>query len=192
MPGLSATGITLVRGERTLVSGLTVSVPPGELLLLRGPNGAGKTSLLLCLAGILRPAAGAVSVGPLHFLGHQSAVKPRLTVRENLEVWCALYAGDATHIAPALETVGLDRLASLEAGHLSAGQTRRLAIARLLVAHRDTWLLDEPNAALDSGGELLVQTLIDAHLKRGGLAVAAVHRDLHLPPPALIRTLTLK
>jgi heme exporter protein A len=184
--------LTIQRGERVLARDLSFAVPARELLLLRGANGAGKTSLLMTIAGILHPAAGSVSAGPLHLLGHQSAVKPRLTVRENLQFWCAAYAGDPRHIAPALEAVGLARAAGLEAGHLSAGQTRRLAIARLLVAHRDLWLLDEPTAALDSEGELLVQTLLAAHLARGGSAIAAVHHDLHLPPPANVRTLTLQ
>jgi heme exporter protein A len=189
---LTVSGLTIERGARTLVSGLSFAVPPGELLLLRGPNGAGKTSLLLAIAGILHPAAGTVAAGPLHLLGHQSAIKPKLTASENLSFWCALYGGDPGHIAPALQTVGLAHAADIEAGHLSAGQTRRLTIARLLVAHRDLWLLDEPTSALDSEGELLVQTLLDAHLKRGGLAVAAVHHDLHLPPPANVRTLYLR
>jgi heme exporter protein A len=191
-PTLTATGLTLQRGERVLARDLSFTVTPSDLLLLRGPNGAGKTTLLLTLAGILRPAAGSVAAGTPHLLGHQSAIKPRLSVRENLAFWCALYAGDPARIAPALETVGLAHTASLEAGHLSAGQTRRLAIARLLVAHRDLWLLDEPTAALDSDGELLVQTLLAAHLARGGLAVAAVHHDLHLPPPANVKSLALR
>lgn len=191
---VSVENLTIRRGERVLVRDLSFTVPPGELLLLRGPNGAGKTSLLLCLAGILGPAAGAVAAGEpdhMHLLGHLSAVKPRLTVRENLMFWCALLRGDPALVAPSLETVALARAADLEAGHLSAGQTRRLAIARLLVADRPLWLLDEPAAALDAEGELLVARLLDAHLGRGGLAVAAVHHDLHLPPPANVRTLTL-
>jgi heme exporter protein A len=191
-PAVSVDSLTIQRGDRVLLRDLTLAVAPGELLLLRGPNGAGKTSLLLTIAGILRPAAGTVTAGLFHLLGHQSAVKPRLTVRENLASWCDLYAGDAEHIAPALETVGLLKLEHLESGHLSAGQTRRLAIARLLVAHRDLWLLDEPASSLDAEGELLVQTLLAAHLARGGSAIAAVHHDLRLPPPADVRSLTLQ
>ena len=191
-PSLTATGLTLQRGERILARDLSFTVTPGELLLLRGPNGAGKTSLLLTVAGILRPPAGSVTAGLFHLLGHESAIKARLTVRENLAFWCALYAGDPMHIAQALETVGLLHLERLESGHLSAGQTRRLAIARLLVAHRDLWLLDEPMSSLDAEGERLVQTLLSAHLARGGSAIAAVHHDLHLPPPADVRSLTLQ
>ena len=194
MPGVSVSNLTIQRGDRVLARDLTFTVPKGELLLLRGANGAGKTSLLLTLAGILRPAAGTLSAGEpheLHLLGHQPAIKPRLTVRENLQFWCDLNGGTRTLIAPSLDRVGLAHATGLDAGHLSAGQTRRLAIARLLVADRPLWLLDEPTAALDSGGELLVTELLDAHLRRGGLVVAAVHHDLHLPPPANVKTLTL-
>lgn len=190
-PPLTASGLTLQRGERVLARDLSFTVTPGELLLLRGPNGAGKTTLLLTIAGILRPSTGLVTAGLLHLLGHQSAVKSRLTIRENLAFWCALNNGEASHLTPALETVGLSHLESLEAGHLSAGQTRRLAIARLLVAPRDLWLLDEPTSSLDADGELLVQSLLAAHLARGGAAVAAVHHDLHLPSPAVVKSLTL-
>ena len=191
MTGLTAHQLTLARGERVLVRALDLEVVPGELLLLRGPNGAGKTTLLLALAGLVRPLDGTVSAPALHLVGHLSAVKGRLSVLENLRFWTAMNAGDPTHIAPALEAVGLGHAAELEAGHLSAGQTRRLALARLLTAERPLWLLDEPTAALDSDGELLIRTLLDAHLKRGGLAVAATHHDIHIPPPANVRTLTL-
>lgn len=189
------------RGERLLFEGLHFAVVPGELLLVRGANGAGKTTLLLALAGVLRPEAGTIGITgrseddrpgtDLHLLGHQPAIKPRLTAAENLEFWADLFAGDRKLIAPALATVGLAHIAGLEAGYFSAGQTRRLALARLLVADRPIWLLDEPTAALDGEGEQLIVTLLDAHLKRGGIAVAATHHDIHLPPPDNVRTLTL-
>jgi len=197
---LQVSGLSCRRGERLLVEALDFAVEPGEILLLRGPNGAGKTTLLLALAGIVRPVAGRIEIAggevgrdaaELHLLPHLAAVKARLSVAENLRFWADLNGGDRGLIAPALQAVGLARIETLAAGYLSAGQTRRLALARLLVADRPLWLLDEPTAALDREGELLVGRLIDAHLMRGGLVVAATHHDLALSPPDRVRTLTL-
>jgi heme exporter protein A len=196
---LQVSGLSCRRGERLLVEKLDFAVEPGEILLLRGPNGAGKTTLLLTLAGIVRPAAGSIVVSggnaaggaELHLLAHLPAIKGRLTVGENLRFWADLNGGDRALVEPSLQAVGLGHLETLAAGYLSAGQTRRLALARLLVADRAVWLLDEPTAALDREGELLVGRLIDAHLRRGGLVVAATHHELALQPPDRIRTLTL-
>ncbi len=198
---IDAVGLSCRRGERLLFEGVEFTVVPGELLLLRGPNGVGKTTLLSALAGLVRPEAGSIAIkgrgeedrpgDDLHLMGHQPAIKARLTAAENLNFWADLFGGDRKLVAPALERVGLKHVADLEAGHFSAGQTRRLGLARLLVADRPIWLLDEPTAALDGEGEQLVIALLDAHLKRGGIAVAATHHDIHLPPPANIRTLTL-
>lgn len=198
---LQVSGLSCRRGERLLIDGLDFAVGPGEILLLRGPNGAGKTTLLLALAGIVRPDAGSIVVSTedgsagagvhLHLLPHLPAVKARLTVAENLRFWADVNGGDRALIAPALEAVGLALIQTLAAGYLSAGQTRRLALARLLVADRPVWLMDEPTAALDHEGELLVGRLIDAHLLRGGLVVAATHHDLALSPPGRVMTLSL-
>ncbi|HVW92590.1 MAG TPA: heme ABC exporter ATP-binding protein CcmA [Devosia sp.] len=177
------------RGERALFENLTLELGPGEAAELRGPNGAGKTTLLMILAGIVRAAAGTARLEggdpegrpetDIAYMSHRPAIKPRLTVTENLKFWVALNGGDAD-IDAALETVGLGPIAWLQAGHLSAGQTRRLALARLLLADRPVWLMDEPTSALDSDGEKLVARLIDHHLDRGGLVVAATHHDLGL------------
>jgi len=173
---------------------------PGTALLLRGPNGAGKTTLLLTLAGVVAPIAGSLALdgadpdeGPfLHFCGHRNAVKPRLSVEENLQFWAALNGGDGLPVLDALEQVGLGALARLDAGYLSAGQGRRLALARLLVSPRPLWLLDEPTAALDRQGQALVAGLIDAQLQSGGIVVAATHDELALADPTRITTLTLE
>ena len=182
--------LTARRGERELFAGLELTLSPGEAAELRGPNGVGKTTLLLIAAGIVRPAAGTARlVGgdaearwetDIGYLGHRAAIKPRLTVAENLAFWAKLGGAAADAALPALETVGLAPIAWLEAGHLSAGQTRRLALARLLVGERPLWLLDEPTAALDAAGEALVARLIDAHLDQGGSALIATHHDLGL------------
>lgn len=195
---ITVTRLACRRGERRLVEALSFDVEPGRAVLLRGANGAGKTTLLLTLAGELAPAEGRIEIAGRHpedrpgtdigFLGHLSAVKPRLTLLENLEFWAALYGVPRAAVLPALETVGLAAIGTLEAGHLSAGQTRRLALARLVLCDRPIWLMDEPTAALDANGEALVAELVDAHLDRGGLVVAATHHDLGLRDPDRTRT----
>jgi heme exporter protein A len=198
---LQVSGLSCRRGERLLIDDLDFAVGAGEILLLRGPNGAGKTTLLLALAGIVHPDAGTIVLSggdaaarpaaDLHLLGHQPAVKARLSVAENLRFWADLNGGDRALVAPAIDAVGLASIATLMAGHLSAGQTRRLALARLLVADRPVWLMDEPTAALDGEGEVLVGRLVDAHLLRGGMVIAATHHDLALHGQARLRTLSL-
>jgi heme exporter protein A len=196
---LRATGLVCGRGGMALTRALDFSATPGHCLLLRGPNGSGKTTLLLTLSGIVAPLAGSFALegadpdaGPqLHYCGHRNAIKPRLTVAENLGFWAAANGATGLPVQAALQDVGLDRLADLDAGYLSAGQSRRLALARLLVSHRPLWLLDEPTAALDSDGHALVTRLLDRHLDSGGMAIAATHDPIILPDPARIQTLTL-
>jgi heme exporter protein A len=192
-------GLAVRRGERTLFEGLDFVVEAGEALLLRGPNGSGKTSLLLTLFGAIRPEAGRIVFDgvdaearretEVHLVGHRPAVKARLTVAENLGFWAAVNGASGETVETALDTVGIGGLGDADAGHLSAGQTRRLALARLLVSKRDIWLLDEPTAALDAEGEALVAHLIDAHCAGGGIVVAATHHDI--PLSATVRTTTL-
>jgi heme exporter protein A len=178
------------RGERELFADLDFTLSPGEAIELRGPNGVGKTTLLLIAAGIVRAASGRVRIeggdpeqrweADIGYLGHRSAIKPRLTVAENLTFWAKLGGASADAVPPTLDTVGLGPIAWLEAGNLSAGQTRRLTLARLLIGERPIWLLDEPTAALDMAGERLVAGLIDTHLHAGGSALIATHHDLGL------------
>lgn len=180
-PGLRVDGLTVRRGERVLFAGLDFAVAPGSALLLRGANGVGKSTLLLALAGIVRPDAGQIAGNlphRLHLLGYQHGLKPRLSVTENLRFWQAMHGATGRAIDDALDAVGIAALAGLETGYLSSGQTRRLALARLLVSARPIWLLDEPSATLDAAGEALLGRLIDDHLGQGGLAVIATHHDL--------------
>jgi heme exporter protein A len=163
----------------------------GEALAITGPNGAGKTSLLRLIAGLLTVAAGSIDFEggeaelslpeQTHYLGHRDALKPALSVSENLSFWRDFLGGEASNPAESLAAVGLDHAAGLPAAYLSAGQRRRLSIARLLAVRRPVWLLDEPTNALDTAGQALFAGLMQDHLKRGGLIVAATHAPLGLP-----------
>lgn len=195
---LSATGLVCGRGGVALTRELTVSVGSGQCLLLRGANGSGKTTLLMTLAGIIPALDGQFVLEgpdaeerPLHYCGHRNAVKPRLSVLENLDFWRAVNGDSGETSIAALAEVGLAALADFDAGYLSAGQTRRLALARLLVSHRPLWLLDEPTAALDTEGHALVTRLLDRHLDHGGCAIAATHDPITLPDPGRMETLVL-
>jgi heme exporter protein A len=195
---LRTSGLVCGRGGMAMTQQLTVSVASGQCLLLRGPNGSGKTTLLLTLAGVIAPLAGSVvlegadtDAQNLHYCGHRNAIKPRLSVLENLDFWRAVNGSSGEPAATALDEVGLGALANLDAGYLSAGQSRRLALARLLVSHRPLWLLDEPTAALDVEGHDLVTRLLDRHLDMGGSAIAATHDPITLPDPGRMETLVL-
>jgi heme exporter protein A len=209
------------RGERLVLAGISFRLAAGQALLLTGPNGSGKSSLLRLMAGLLPPAAGRLlwngapvaadpeaQRGRIGFLGHRDAVKAGLTVAENLASWANLLGGAAADvagvgadgsqakpaiIAGALAAFGLAPLAALPARYLSAGQRRRLALARLLLARRPLWLLDEPHAGLDAASVRALEQTIRDHLARGGMAVVASHGGLdlagaarlELAPPAL-------
>ena len=184
--------VRLTRGLRTVVEGLSAHVEAGEALVLTGANGAGKTTVIRAVAGFLAPAAGSIRLEGgdpeltlaehCHYVGHLNGVKPSLTVAENLDFWAAYLGGDATaaKVPEALRRLGLDTLGAIPAGYLSAGQKRRLALARLLVVHRPLWLLDEPTAALDAAAEALFLKAVNEHLAADGLVVAATHHPLGL------------
>ena len=192
---LVAADVAAWRGERLVLRGVSFAVAAGGALLVVGANGSGKSTLLRMLAGLKRPDAGQVlwrgqdtaSDPALHaaevaYLGHQDAVKPGLTVAENLA-----FAARGRGCADALAALGLLALADLPARFLSAGQRRRLALARLLVARRALWLLDEPTLGLDAGSVLLLGALLAAHRGAGGIVVAATHLPLPLPDAAELR-----
>ena len=186
---LSAHALSCERGGRSIFEGLDFSVAGGEALLVTGRNGAGKSSLLRMIAGLLRIAGGTLSLQggdpersigeQAHYLGHSDALKPSLTVEENLAFWTAWLGGTG---APrdALAAVGLESLIGLPAAYLSAGQKRRLSIARVIAAKRPLWLLDEPTSALDTASQGMLLDLMHAHLTGCGILVAATHLPLGL------------
>lgn len=179
---LTATDLACARGGVTLISGLSFRVDDGQALVLRGPNGVGKTTLLRALAGLTPPVAGQVggAEGAI-FAGHQDAVKPTLTVAENLSFWAQVFATGPAAVSAAMQALDLAPLAERRATELSAGQRRRLGLARIAVAGPGPWLLDEPTVSLDAASVARFATLVRAHLARGGLAIIATHIDLGLP-----------
>jgi heme exporter protein A len=212
---LSGRDVRCVRGGREVFSGLDFEAGAGEVVAVTGPNGSGKTSLLRLIAGLLTIAGGSISLEggeaeltlpeQAHYLGHRDALKPALSVAENLAFWRDFLGGDALDVRGSLDVrasldvresldlkesldtreslakVGLDHAHHLPAAYLSAGQRRRLSIARLLAIRRPLWLLDEPTNALDAGGQRLFAALMADHLSRGGLIIAATHAPLGIP-----------
>ena len=183
----SGRNLTCVRGGREVFAAVSFRLPEGQALLLRGPNGSGKSSLLRMAAGLLPPAAGAFEWegrpegGAICWVSHADAVKPALTVAENLALWLGLEAGEAPDPAPALEALGLGPLADLPAAYLSAGQRRRLNLARLAGSPAPLWLVDEPTVSLDEEAVDLLLAVVRGHLARGGMALVATHAALDLP-----------
>ena len=185
---LSGRDVRCVRGGREIFSGLNFEIQAGKALAITGANGAGKSSLLRMIAGLLPIAGGDIAVGggnreltlpeQGHYLGHRDALKPALTVTENLNFWQDFLGGETANTKSSLDAAGLGHVAHLPAAVLSAGQRRRLSIARLLAVKRPVWLLDEPTLALDAAGQKTFASLMTKHLKGGGLIVAATHGPL--------------
>lgn len=193
---LVAERLSARRGEDLIFRDVFFEIGPGEALVVKGPNGSGKSTLLRVVAGLLPRETGRVELAgeggqafetvasACHYLGHRNAMKGELTVAENLAFWRRflgdMYGASTVSIDEAAEAVGLEGIAHLPFGYLSAGQQRRFAFAKLLVAYRPVWILDEPTAALDTSGDHLFAELIEAHRRSGGIVLAATHQPLGL------------
>ncbi|WP_011427136.1 heme ABC exporter ATP-binding protein CcmA [Rhizobium etli] len=193
---LTAENLAARRGEDMIFINISFYLAAGEALVLTGRNGSGKSTLLRVVAGLLKPEKGTVIFGDKespegqhpgevsHYLGHRNAMKNELTVAENLDFWRHFLRSTCSSadlsVEDATEAVGLSGISHLPFGYLSAGQQRRFAFAKLLVAHRPVWILDEPTAALDASADRLFAGLIEAHLAKGGIVLAATHQPLGL------------
>jgi heme exporter protein A len=205
---LAIANLTVRRGERAVLDGISLRAEPGTAILLTGPNGAGKTTLLRAIAGLLAAAGGTIhldaaawrgaaapspsyepdEVGPrTHLVGHLNAVKPALTVAENARFWCRFLGGADDAVPAALDRFRLAGLGNVRAAYLSAGQKRRLGLARLLLAPRPLWLLDEPAVSLDAASQELLAAVANEHLARGGLLLAATHQPIAVAPSREVR-----
>ncbi len=192
---ITATALTVSRGERMLFRDLSFHIAPGEAVALTGANGAGKTTLLRTLAGFIRPDAGTVAFADIepaearashiHWLGHMDGLKTGRRAREELEFQARWSGANDEGIAAAIAGLALEPLLDLEVRKLSAGQRRRLAFARLIAAPRPLWLLDEPFAPLDARWRAALGLMMQAHLDRGGAILAAVHDPLPVAARAL-------
>lgn len=178
---LTVTDLACARGPAQVLAGVSFSVARGEALILRGPNGAGKTTLLRTLAGLTPPLAGTITHADdaIAYAAHADGLKAQLTVRENLAFWATIFG--TSDLAPAIDAFALAPLVDRPAGELSAGQKRRLSLARLLVTGRPIWALDEPTVSLDTENTARFATAVEAHLHAGGAAIIATHIDLGLP-----------
>ena len=192
-PSIRVEALSLSRGQRLLFDGLSFAVAPGAYVEVQGSNGSGKTSLLRAMAGLLRPRAGMIAFDgveepalALHYVGHANALKREASVRDHLRYWAGLFGG-----APSEDFVAqmfdLGRVMALPARVLSQGQARRLSLARLIVAPRPVWMLDEPAAALDEAGKAVLNEMIGSQCASGGIVIAAVHEPLGAPPSQIVR-----
>jgi heme exporter protein A len=195
---LSVRQLSCRRGGRLVLSDVAFSLEAGGALLIQGPNGVGKSTLLRALGGLIGLETGSVSLGPhtaeqrsvdlpeaSHLVGHQDAVKPNLTLAENIQAWIGMLAirpsPSPKRVSLALAALGLEGLAHRPARFLSQGQRRRLSLARLVAVPRALWLLDEPTLGLDQAAQLSLDRLIQAHRDQGGMVIATSHQPLAMP-----------
>jgi heme exporter protein A len=192
-------GLVCVRGERTVFQGLDFTLEPGGALILIGPNGSGKSSLLRLMAGLLKPFAGRLlwdgedalddldeHGATLHYVGHHDAVKPVLTVNENIRFWAELRGADAQGVERALEALDIRHLYDVPGRFLSAGQKRRVNLARIIAAPAPLWLLDEPTTALDKAAIKRLEHAIGVHRDQGGSVVLSTHSDIIMPDACVL------
>ena len=181
MAALHVDGLACARGGVPLLEGVSFALSPGQALVLRGPNGCGKTTLLRCIAGLQPVTKGRISCDPeaIAYAAHADGIKATLSVAENLSFWADIYG--TGRIDAALDQMNLRALSNRAAQNLSAGQKRRLGLARLLVTGRVIWVLDEPTVSLDTASVALFADVVRAHLAAGGMALIATHIDLGLP-----------
>ena len=191
-PDFQGVALDCIRGDRMVFAGLSFALSAGDILILSGPNGSGKSSLIRVMAGLLHPSAGQVMrknddieddpeahVSDLHYVGHRDAIKPALSVAENLHFWAGMY-GHADAVESALAAFGLTALADLPGRLLSSGQRRRANLARLAAAPAGLWLLDEPSVGLDAASTQQLEAIITAHRESGGMTVLSTHTPLQL------------
>ena len=190
---LRVEALSLSRGQRMLFENLSFAAASGAYVEVQGSNGSGKTSLLRAMAGLLRPSAGTIAFDGveepalmLHYLGHANALKPEASVRDHLGYWAGLFGGGPSEDFVA-QMLDLGRVMSLPVRVLSQGQARRLGLARLIVAPRPLWLLDEPAAALDDAGKAVLNEMIASQRASGGVVIAAVHEPLGALSPQIVR-----
>lgn len=195
---LQCSDVGCARGGVLVVGGVSFDLSAGEAMLLYGANGAGKSSLLGTISGRIPLSEGEISwhyggeeisrrdaSANVAMLAHDGAVKPGLSVAENLRFWCRIYDKPKSAIGPLLDEVKIGELAQRRVGTLSAGQKRRLSFARILLSGRAVWLLDEPTASIDEAGKGDISAMIGSHCKRGGLALIATHEALDMPHRSL-------
>lgn len=195
IPEFEVINLGCSRAGRKIFENIGFSLKSGKLLVVEGRNGSGKTSLLRIMAGLLKNDVGDIIIsGPdpsennvenFHFVGHKEGLKAALTVSETLKFWQILLGNCKSSIPAALEVVGLSKVSELPCSYLSAGQRRRLILARLLVSHRPIWLLDEPMTALDPSAKMMFENLVKDHLSEGGMAVIATHEQISIPHQTL-------
>ncbi|MBR1170159.1 heme ABC exporter ATP-binding protein CcmA [Bradyrhizobium liaoningense] len=190
---------SVTRGERVVFGGLSFRLGSGEIAEVTGPNGAGKSTLLRAIAGFLPLGSGRMSwaeseatdsaplVERLHYVGHLDGLKSALTARENLEIGLGILGRGRLSPLEALDHLELAHVLDLPVGFLSAGQRRRVALARLVISGRPLWLLDEPLTALDRHARALLRAIVADHLRSGGLVLAATHEPLGLPETIQVR-----
>ncbi len=183
---LCCENLSVSHSGKRIFSGLGFSLAPSSLLLLNGANGSGKTTLLKTLAGLITPDSGTVEYeGVVHYIGHRTAVKPRLTVKENLAFYAELY-GSPELLMAGISYFDLEPFFDTPCYKLSAGWQKRVALARLMVCYSDIWLLDEPEVHLDARGKEILSKLIQVRLNQGGITLLASHEELKIPDTSVL------